>query len=259
MVIFVLPNVYMAIRFGYDDVYFQVGNSNNTSIFQFYLFAVHFLLLLILFLLTCFSDERPPVFHNLDQKVSGDELLINDSKQTNGAIVENVGEFVDSFELKSPYQNMNGDKNDVRKSLLRKESQNSAAEEVVQLKECPATNASFLSNLTFWWFNGLAKTGFMKSLTLNDLWLLNPDDATSNIAPVFDRNWIKNTEKKHRRTRTVSHESGSMKVSVAFVEPGLKGGIVRTLLQTFGWYFVGGAIFKFMHDLLLFVQPQLLR
>ena len=58
-------------------------------------------------------------------------------------------------------------------------------------QNCPEIEASFLSKLVFWWFNGLAITGYRKSLVTSDLWALNQDNKTNSIAHKFDRNSFK--------------------------------------------------------------------
>uniref|UniRef100_A0A1I7UPW9 ABC transporter TMD0 domain-containing protein n=1 Tax=Caenorhabditis tropicalis TaxID=1561998 RepID=A0A1I7UPW9_9PELO len=53
---------------------------------------------------------------------------------------------------------------------------------------CPEYTASFLNQLTFEWFSGLAYLGNKKSLEKEDLWDLNERDKAENLIPSFMAN-----------------------------------------------------------------------
>ena len=107
------------------------------------------------------------------------------------------------------------------------------------LKTCPEIEASFLSKLVFWWFNGFAITGYRKSLVTSDLWALNQDDKTSSIARKFDRNWLKQipiTERNRPNCQKfVSYENDQANIKTKMIKPTKKQpGILKTLVSTFG-------------------------
>ena len=132
------------------------------------------------------------------------------------------------------------------------------------LKNCPEIEASFLSKLVFWWFNDLAITGHRKSLVTSDLWTLNQDDKTSSIARKFDRNWLKQIPMTERNRsncqKFVSYQNDQANIKSKMIKPTKKQpGILKTLVSTFGWLFLSGAIFKLGIDLLQFTNPLLLK
>lgn len=162
-------------------------------------------------------------------------------------------------------------------------------------KECPESGASFLSQLLFSWFDGLAYRGFRRPLETSDLWALNFNDRTEQVVPGFDRHWQKQLAAAQLlKDRAATHASGDVaatfhqnhnanhdgevKFSDAASPVGAKksgsvgslpsgGGdgrrlqlsIVKALVQTFGPGFLLGSVLKLVHDTLQFVSPQLLR
>lgn len=133
-------------------------------------------------------------------------------------------------------------------------------------KPCPEDFASFPSKITYWWFTGLAYTGWKKALVVSDLWDLRQDDKTCGIGPIFERNWQKGYPKE-----TVGQNSGPSDISVSYKgdkaditskkKPQTKKqpGVVMTLIRTFGCFFLSGSFCKLLYDLLAFTNPQLLK
>ena len=141
------------------------------------------------------------------------------------------------------------------------QSEPSYAESSVQ-QTSPEIEASFLSRITFWWFNGLAITGYRKSLTSSDLWTLRDEDKTNTIAPQFDKNWLKQlsfSKSAKESQNMVSYHNNEAKIETKTIKPKTTPGVVKTLIKTFGCYFLSGAVFKLFHDVLQFVAPQLLK
>lgn len=60
---------------------------------------------------------------------------------------------------------------------------------------CPEQTSSFLSRLTFSWFDKLAWLGFRKPLEPTDLWSMNWADTSREIVPKFDRYWDKSMKR----------------------------------------------------------------
>ena len=65
-------------------------------------------------------------------------------------------------------------------------------------KPSPKASSSFISNITFAWFEPMAFRGWRHSLQREDLWDLNPADRCSKIVPVFNGHWYKLLEKSRR-------------------------------------------------------------
>ena len=180
--------------------------------------------IVVLFVLTCFADQRPTKRH----------VHIQDESD------------------------------DIRRPLLARSDLDLDAEEQEPeiddsaVQECPAQRASFLSLMTFWWVNGLTITGYRKSLTLSDLWPLNPEDTTKHIAPRFDQNWSKNkSPAKHFQYGTFAstEQNYSYDPTVSRKAPGI--GI--TLLKTYKYELMNSALSEFLLSTIEFVNPQLLK
>ena len=122
-------------------------------------------------------------------------------------------------------------------------------------KSSPEIDASFLSKITFWWFNSLAILGYKKSLVTSDLYGLNEDDKSNTICSEFDKNWLKQLPKNER-----SNESNSINFVPDHINESIKKpGVLRTLISTFGCLFLSGAVIRLGYDLLQFASPLLLK
>lgn len=53
----------------------------------------------------------------------------------------------------------------------------------------PEKDATFLSKVSFWWFNGMVMFGFKQPLKDEHLWALNDEDQTKNVAASFMERW----------------------------------------------------------------------
>jgi ATP-binding cassette subfamily C (CFTR/MRP) protein 1 len=166
--------------------------------------------------------------------------------------------------------------------------QGSAENEEDSRPECPEYNASFLSRITFSWFDKLAWLGYRNPLTPEDLWALNDVDKSKTVVPVFDHHWEKARRKailKAQRKNLVNKlktRSVSMQYKAEGVEikssrkllDGEKGepivtktesaavktdaSILGPIVKTFGPTFFMGSVLKVAHDLLAFVSPMVL-
>ena len=216
-------------------------------------FAAHFALLLVVFLLTCFADHKPEQ-KQYSVKIDGD--------MSNGlALIQKP--LIDD-------EKANSEGNDISFDVYLI----IFAHIIIFTEKCPELKASFLSYITYWWFNQLAVTGFKKSLKLSDLWQLNPEYSTNIIAPRFDRAWISQI-KHHCREDVLRYEKTTIsnggngigdgtldgQLMTNFVDPNSKKNprTLFALIRTFGWYFASGVVFKLINDLLMFVNPQVLK
>lgn len=138
-------------------------------------------------------------------------------------------------------------------------------------EESPETLASFLSNLTFWWFNGMSYLGFKKPLILDDLWDLNPCDKTAYIAKKFEphcktSSWAHIARKVSIRDGSpFMHSDEKSAEETEVIVNGIqetrreKINIVKSLVKTFWAPFLVASIWKFFFDILQFVNPILLK
>nr|XP_033799380.1 canalicular multispecific organic anion transporter 1 [Geotrypetes seraphini] len=157
-------------------------------------------------------------------------------------------------------------------------------------KKNPETTASFLSRITFNWFNRIVIQGYKKPLELDHLWDLNEDNKTQTICRLFEKNMQEAVKKarreleKRRRKRCSQRQhrnevnglNKSLSQDVLVMEEKqekkkkkktpdkskedfTKSWLVKTLLKTFSMSLLKAAIFKLVYDLLVFVNPQLLK
>lgn len=187
--------------------------------------ATHFGLILIVFSLTCFADRFQMTSNGSVTKQSiksKKSLNGNDNRQS----------------IMKPFIMFNQKKTTKQLDLNHKICDspllwhsNSSG------RESPEKYVSFLSRITYCWFNRLIQTGYRRTLTIGNMWLLSSSNRTKNISKKFDLNWNRKTNDD----------------SVAKVET------LKTLIRTFGWQFIAGASCKLAYDLMLFINPQLLK
>jgi ATP-binding cassette subfamily C (CFTR/MRP) protein 1 len=59
----------------------------------------------------------------------------------------------------------------------------------------PERYSSFLSRITYAWFDKMAWLGFRKPLENSDLWNMNPDDTSPYVVPIFEKYWNESLQK----------------------------------------------------------------
>ncbi|XP_062330079.1 ATP-binding cassette sub-family C member 3 isoform X3 [Osmerus eperlanus] len=120
---------------------------------------------------------------------------------------------------------------------------------------CPESTAGFLSTMTFWWFTRMAIKGYKNPLEAKDLWSLNKRDSSEVVVPRLLNEW----EKEQAQAQTSSPEETVTLLSEEKKKTPRKPAFLRSLLRTFGPYFLIGSAYKLLQDIITFVNPQLLR
>ncbi|XP_035695041.1 multidrug resistance-associated protein 1-like isoform X5 [Branchiostoma floridae] len=157
-------------------------------------------------------------------------------------------------------------------------------------KPSPEESCSFLSKITFWWFNPLVILGYKRALERADLYSLNHVDRSDHVVPAFEKEWQKERQKCHSSLKQGSttgperFESQDAKVvyngpqgagkdkseliagkgEVEIVEGSESAkkcnpSLFKALVRCFWPLFAVSAIYKLIQDILLFVSPQLLK
>uniref|UniRef100_A0A671NGU8 Multidrug resistance-associated protein 1 n=1 Tax=Sinocyclocheilus anshuiensis TaxID=1608454 RepID=A0A671NGU8_9TELE len=132
---------------------------------------------------------------------------------------------------------------------------------------CPELGASFLSRITFWWITGLMVTGYKRPLEEKDLWSLNTEDKSQRVVPQLVRRWDQECNKvKRSEVRTARGEKKDgqpiEESEILLAKTLQKTGepsLFCALCQTFGPYFLVSSLYKIIHDILMFVGPEILR
>ncbi|XP_023209485.1 multidrug resistance-associated protein 1-like [Centruroides sculpturatus] len=118
----------------------------------------------------------------------------------------------------------------------------------VSKNNCPEKYASFLSKVTFWWFNGMVYLGYKKPLELDDMWSLSSENRTRDVSMKFDEYWIPLLEENIRtKPKNYQNETAIKKISILY-----------PLIKTFWIEFLLTAILKFIASVLTFVNPLIL-
>ncbi|KAH8238063.1 hypothetical protein KR026_002357 [Drosophila bipectinata] len=132
--------------------------------------------------------------------------------------------------------------------------------------EIPELSASFLSRITYQWFDKMALKGYRNPLEEKDLWDLRPQDSCSEVMPVFAYHWNQNVRKNYKGRARVEPKAQFSNGNVTFENPhdeknGRKKGvasIMPPIYKSFGGVFLFGALMKLFTDCLTFAQPQVL-
>ena len=151
-------------------------------------------------------------------------------------------------------------------------------------KPIPEEKATFLSQITWWWLNGLVITGFRRTLERSDLWSLNREDTTKYVAPLFRNCWEKEFFKKQAKIdkRSPVRDQEVLLETIRKYserEPLLQSDRVRSrlsvgspanpsnapfvhtfivMVKTYWFPFLVCGLFKLVQDCLIFVSPQIL-
>ncbi|XP_043661842.1 multidrug resistance-associated protein 1 isoform X6 [Drosophila teissieri] len=132
--------------------------------------------------------------------------------------------------------------------------------------EIPELSASFLSRITYTWFDKMALKGYRNPLEEKDLWDLRPQDSCSEVMPIFAHHWNQNVRKNYKNKARVEPKAQFSNGNVTFENPhGEKNGrkkgmasIMPPIYKSFGGVFLFGALMKLFTDVLTFAQPQVL-
>ncbi|XP_078610231.1 multidrug resistance-associated protein 1-like isoform X2 [Branchiostoma floridae x Branchiostoma japonicum] len=143
---------------------------------------------------------------------------------------------------------------------------------------CPEESSSYLSKITFWWFNPLVILGYKRALETADLYSLNQVDRSDHVVPLFEKEWQKERQKCQKfdsqdakvvyqnlnGVGKVGYELLPNKGEVEIVDGSENAkkcnpSLVKALVRCFWHRFAVIALYKLIQDILLFVSPQLLR
>uniref|UniRef100_A0A672QSJ5 Multidrug resistance-associated protein 1 n=1 Tax=Sinocyclocheilus grahami TaxID=75366 RepID=A0A672QSJ5_SINGR len=139
---------------------------------------------------------------------------------------------------------------------------------------CPESGASFLSRITFWWITGLMVTGYKRPLEEKDLWSLNTEDKSQRVVPQLVRRWDQECNKVKRPVDKTLYspkraakgekkdgqpiEESEILLAKTLQKTG-EPSLFCALCRTFGPYFLVSSLYKIIHDILMFVGPEILR
>ncbi|XP_060624168.2 ATP-binding cassette sub-family C member 2 [Anolis sagrei] len=154
-------------------------------------------------------------------------------------------------------------------------------------KKNPEIAASILSVITFNWYNSIVVKGYRKPLEMEDVFELKDADKTQKVMGAFDKHMKTGVKKAQRKLEirqrkkkqhpaTNDYRNGLSKtqsLDVLVLEEKekkqkknkdpkkdyAKGWLMLAVTQTFSRNLLQTVAYKLMHDILVFVSPQLLK
>lgn len=131
----------------------------------------------------------------------------------------------------------------------------------------PETNASFLNQITYWWFTPMAIAGWKKSLTGQDLWDLRKDMKTRYLYPEFAARLKKYVKIPHKAEKSSSHQeirdntndAGGVQFRKEPAGTRNRVNIIKIFAKIYMGHFLLAAFCKLSNDLVQFITPQLLK
>ncbi|KAM5139214.1 ATP-binding cassette sub-family C member 2 [Callospermophilus lateralis] len=151
----------------------------------------------------------------------------------------------------------------------------------------PSSTASFLSSITFSWYDSLVLKGYKQPLTLEDVWDIDEGLKVKTIVSRFEifmakelqkarRAFQKRQQKKSQRNSgatlhdlnknqsqsqdvLVLEETKKKKKKSGPTEDFPKSWLIKTLFKTFWIMLLKSFFLKLVHDIFIFLNPQLLK
>uniref|UniRef100_A0A8C6JD60 Canalicular multispecific organic anion transporter 1 n=1 Tax=Melopsittacus undulatus TaxID=13146 RepID=A0A8C6JD60_MELUD len=160
-----------------------------------------------------------------------------------------------------------------------------------KLSASPLSSSMMSCSITFEWYSSMVFKGYRKPLEIEDVWELKAKDKTQSIYAVFEKNMKtavrkaqaeleKRKRKKRRREGDLDHVNNISKAQSQDIlvleekQPKKKKGdkgdsgsqkdyprgwLIKTLCKTFWQNLLLSVLFKVVHDVIVFVSPQLLK
>ncbi|TEA38280.1 hypothetical protein DBR06_SOUSAS110135 [Sousa chinensis] len=151
----------------------------------------------------------------------------------------------------------------------------------------PSTTASFLSSITFSWYDSIVLKGFKKPLTLEDIWDIDEETKTKTLVSRFEKYMAGELQKarqafQKRQQKNSQRNPGarlhgldknqSQSQDVLVLEETKKNKkksettkdfprswLVKALFKTFYVILLKSFLLKLVYDILMFLNPQLLK
>ncbi|KAG2386093.1 hypothetical protein C9374_002539 [Naegleria lovaniensis] len=120
---------------------------------------------------------------------------------------------------------------------------------------CPEETANIFSRISFWWFNGLMKTGYSKVLQMSDLHKLRKEEEAGNLSAEFHKNWEREADKVRDRSNLEGHELGEQAKTKKQSKPSL----LYAIHKTYGPRFYMAGLLKIVYDISQLVSPLVVK
>lgn len=132
-------------------------------------------------------------------------------------------------------------------------------------KPCPEVASSFPSKIFYQYFDKFVWLGYQRPLEDKDMWSLAPENAATEVLPVFLTHWNKLVAKTslvhpmQPSEPSAAFTKSSSSVNFSNAKPKKQASILPALIKAFGGTFVFGSCLKLVQDLMTFASPQILK
>uniref|UniRef100_A0A9J7YN69 ABC-type glutathione-S-conjugate transporter n=1 Tax=Cyprinus carpio carpio TaxID=630221 RepID=A0A9J7YN69_CYPCA len=129
------------------------------------------------------------------------------------------------------------------------------------INPCPVEDASFLSQVLFWWFSRLVVKGYRSPLKAEDLWSLREQDTSEKIICDLEKEWAKQWAKiAMNGAQALGYKLSEQTQLLRKLHKEQSSGfcLLRTLAKNFGPYFLTGTLCLVIQDIFMFSIPQVL-
>lgn len=109
---------------------------------------------------------------------------------------------------------------------------------------CPKSSSSFPSRLTYHWYSPLAYIGWRRALALSDVWSIREHFRADYLYALYQQCYDARSKDNFGQHNSASRTAHSFHLNT-----------LRIIWSTLGVYFVGGAVFKLLHDMFMFINP----
>ena len=114
--------------------------------------------------------------------------------------------------------------------------------------DSPETQASFFSQVTFWWYNNFLIFGYRCRLKLSNLWKTLPRDKAGELVPIFRWKWARSAGKLKKQT-----------YNLASGETQPMNNMLCVLAKLFWSRLMFAAILKLIQDSIQYITPLILK
>uniref|UniRef100_A0A182NES5 ABC-type glutathione-S-conjugate transporter n=1 Tax=Anopheles dirus TaxID=7168 RepID=A0A182NES5_9DIPT len=125
-------------------------------------------------------------------------------------------------------------------------------------KPNPELSSSFFGRLLFLHFDSFAWKGFRNPLTVDDMYDINPEDASRALVPPFDKYWKVSVEKGRKQQMAANRKAGKPDIEYKPHAPS-NGSVLYTMVRAYGGPFWFAGMLHLAISGLQFASPYLMQ
>ncbi|XP_055636693.1 multidrug resistance-associated protein 1-like isoform X2 [Toxorhynchites rutilus septentrionalis] len=122
----------------------------------------------------------------------------------------------------------------------------------------PELRSSFFVRLFFLYFDAFAWKGFRNPLVTDDMYDINPQDASRELVPPFDKYWYESVEKGRQKQIVTDKKAGKSNVDYSPHNP-TNGSVLPAIVKAYGGPFWFAGLLQLAISGLWFASPYLMQ